>query len=344
MTSDIKRIMMDRDGFENLFIQRPNHDIHGLDYDSATVFVEDVTKRAAHLVQTFEYQPELTPFLPVMHEALDFDGLNELEIPTESDISGPLYVMTPERHDIQISGTSVTIPTPRLVFSAADFLDNWKQKFAGRNRVDKTLRRMRLKIEDVGEVVTLNGKTGITGAVTIGLVAGAYSSLNTTGAWGIDAGSNGHLANPKADFKQVWDYFTTNGYGGKPIVTSLTSYIYNVIKSSMSIYNDKSQLDRTLMMLPDGSRILPPSNNLQCTVAKDTYTTSVSTTSNTMLCMLDMGTAEKQGAVIAESGVQQIGREMDTFQYVYAQQKKQVGYVIDQEKVVKISSISNATS
>ncbi|MHA1382347.1 MAG: hypothetical protein ACTSR3_01175 [Candidatus Helarchaeota archaeon] len=283
------------------------------------------------LVPLYHHQPLVArKVAPV--RGITFDGKRVAEIGVDYDIDDPAVAMEPLEKDTAISGDVESIKLPQMALTCLLPDDLKATPFMLRDRLNRWTTKAIQKIAQWEDIIAFRGVSSLG---IQGLVGSNSKDLgNPTGPWGADTGSNGVLDNAKADLTKHIDYYTNLGMGDRPLMIVLTTYLYNLLRSTEIVYTSKTNLDLWYSMLPEGSKIYY-TNNLQA---------NVSASSNTMLSMVQLAGEEEGAYMLFASGIEQKVKQEGLWSWRYGLREKFSVNVVDDDYVCYMDGISNATS
>lgn len=284
------------------------------------------------VVQVFHDQPNVLRRIATLILPTSFDGKTVKEIPTLDDMDRPGYGMEPRAQHIALVGDVVTARMPQIYQSVELTYDKWAQAFAGNARMPLVIAQLTRLIKREEDLIGFRGDTGEN---TLGLIDEAASDTDLgapTAAWGIDAGSNGVLANAHTDIDKGLDAFVANGLGDLPVDIVLTGYLFTLLKNTMLPNRQGTNL-LSIQAKLNGGQVFQ-TNNLQA---------SVTTTQNSML-MIARGSGEEAGWALISSGLQIEEYNAPPWKKGVAIREKFRVKVIDSDYIRWMDGISNATS
>ncbi|MHA1440256.1 MAG: hypothetical protein ACTSPK_00140 [Candidatus Heimdallarchaeota archaeon] len=282
------------------------------------------------LVPLYHHQPLIArKVAPV--KKIGFDGKRSAEIGVDYDIEDPAIAMEPLEKDTAISGDVETIKLPQMALTCLLSDDLKATPFMLRDRLGRWNTKAVRKIAQWEDII---GFQGVAALGIQGLAGTNSKTITKTGPWGLDTGSNGVLDNAKADLTQHIDYYTNLGMGDRPLKLVLTSYAYNLLRSTEILYAHKTNLDLWKSMLPEGSKIYY-TNNLQTAVASD---------ANTLLSMIALAEEEDGAYSLFGSGIEQKVKQEGLWSWRYGLREKWSVNVVDDDYVAKTTAIDIAAT
>lgn len=229
------------------------------------------------LLKSYIHQPLIARKLIAMGSGqlikLNFDGKRKWEATQLNDVDPPAYDFLPGVKDTNIDGQLIEAYLPQIYESVLFGKDELKQTFQGQARLPIVQNQIAKRIAIKEDQIVFYGVSakkvyGFTSSSNGGTDLG-----NPTAAWGIDTGSNGILDNMRADIKKALDQFRTAGLGDRPVDMIVTSYIYNLIQTTLRVYGDSWASDYFKRMLNGGNILV--SDYIQSATVSTTANTAV---------------------------------------------------------------------
>jgi len=277
---------------------------------SFSPLITDIRKFSNQLVVLFHDQPNVLRIMAPRVDSLQFDGTTSHQTGALDDMERPNYAMEPEDDHKNITGTTITVPTPQIYHSVSLANDHWARLFAGKERLPLAMTRMVKLIKNEEDIIGFRGRPGVKIEGLIG-ATGSEDLGNPVGPFGDDSDGDGILENLQAAVLKGLDHFTSEGLQDRPVDVVLTSYIYTLANTTVVPYDPKTtNLDIMRAKLNGGN--VYTTNFLQENVAKD---------ANSMLMVARTGPADAAWEILS-SGIEQSMDKVNNWKTSYGMREK----------------------